>query len=120
MRIGNRDEVNAITAEWCAEQRVADVVERAAAVGLPAAPIRTYAEAAQDPHVIARDMLQSVRQSDGSEVPLTGPAGKFSRTPTRVRSAAPDTGQDDAEILSELGLSEAEITVLKESGSLRT
>ncbi|MEE8580501.1 MAG: CoA transferase, partial [Myxococcota bacterium] len=65
---------------------------------------RSYAESARDPQVLERDMLQPTTQPDGSTLPITGPAAKFSRTPTRVRSAAPALGAHDEEILGELEL----------------
>ena len=72
--------------------------------GLPIAPVQTYVESAQDPHVLERDMLQDVKVQDGVAAPLTGPSAKFSRTPTRVRSAAPDLGQHTDEVLEEVGI----------------
>jgi formyl-CoA transferase len=47
-------------------------------------------------------MLQPTVLSDGTVAPLVGPPVKFSRTPTRVRRAAPVAGADTAEILDEL------------------
>jgi formyl-CoA transferase len=116
-RIQRRAEVNEILAAWCAGRRVAEVVEQMGAAGLPAAPVRTYEEAARDPHVRARDMLQPTVQQDGSEIPITGPAAKFSRTPTRVRSAAPAIGQHAEEILAELGLGSDELSALRAAGA---
>ena len=95
-------EVNALLSHWAAERTVATVVEAFATAGIPAAPVRSYAEAAQDLHVHERDMLQTARGSEGA-VPVAGPAAKLSRTPTRVRSAAPRLGQHNREILEELG-----------------
>ena len=82
--------------------------------GLSAAPVRSPAQAAKDPHILARDMLQDTPQLDGSSAPIVGPAAKFSRTPTRVRSGAPALGAHDVEILEELGLSAREIDALRE------
>jgi formyl-CoA transferase len=87
--------------------------------GLAAAPIRTYEQAAQDPHIRERDMLQETRQADGSTIPITGPAAKFSRTPTRVRTAASALGAHDQGILQELDFSPAEIERLRERGVIR-
>ena len=72
--------------------------------GLPIAPVQTFVESAQDPHVLERDMLQPTELQDGTTVPITGPAVKFSRTPTRVRSPAPELGEHNEEILEEFGI----------------
>ncbi len=115
-RVKKRAELNEMLGKWCRERTVADVVERFAVAGIPAAPVRSYAEAARDPHVLERDMLQPAAQPGGPEVPLTGPAAKFSRTPTRVRSAAPALGAHTDEVLGELGLSEEDVRHLREEG----
>ena len=72
--------------------------------GLPIAPVNTYPQAAKNPHVLERDMLQQTRLADGSSAPITGPAVKFSRTPTRVRTCAPEIGEHNVEILDSIGL----------------
>ncbi|MGE0827369.1 MAG: CaiB/BaiF CoA transferase family protein [Candidatus Binatia bacterium] len=113
-RFTHREEVNAIIADWCHTRSVDEVLSLFIKEGLAAAPIRTYTQAAQDPHVHERAMLQDTRQADGSTIPITGPAAKFSRTPTQVRTGASALGAHDQEILSELGLSSAEIEGLRE------
>jgi formyl-CoA transferase len=115
-RFNHREEANALIAAWCAPRSADEVLALFIKAGLAAAPIRTYAQAAQDPHVLARDMLQDKRQADGSVVPITGPAAKFSRTPTRVRTEAPALGTHDEEILHNLGFSTTEIERLREKG----
>ena len=115
-RFNHREEANALIAAWCAPRSADEVLTLFIKAGLAAAPIRTYAQAAQDPHVLARDMLQDTRQADGSVVPITGPSAKFSRTPTRVRTEAPALGTHDEEILHNLGFSTAEIERLREKG----
>jgi formyl-CoA transferase len=65
--------------------------------------VRTYTEAAQDRNTHERDMLQHVAQEDGKMAPITGPAAKFSRTPTRVRTGAPKLGAHNDEVLEEIG-----------------
>jgi formyl-CoA transferase len=61
-------------------------------------------------------MLQPVAQSDGSVVPITGPAAKFARTPVAVRSGARALGADDDAILGEAGLDDAAIAALRRDG----
>jgi formyl-CoA transferase len=117
-RLAHRAEVNALMTDWCAERRVSDIVEQFAREGIPSSPVNSHADAAGDAHVLARDMLQPVSLSGGVEVPLTGPAAKFSRTPTRVRSPAPGLGEHTDEVLGELGLSETEVEQLRQEGVL--
>jgi formyl-CoA transferase len=69
--------------------------------------VNTYGDAARDPHVQERDILQPTRLEDGSTAPIVGPAAKFSRTPTRVRTGAPALGAHNKEILAEIGIDAA-------------
>lgn len=103
-RLAHRAEVDEVVAGWCAQHPVARVVAGLEAAGVPASPVRELTEVAGDPHVAAREMLQSVVLSNGTVAPLTGPAAKFSRTPTRVRRSAPPAGRDTDEVLRELGI----------------
>lgn len=107
-RIARRAEVDDMLRAWAAERTTAEAVEALEAAGVPVAAVRTYAEAARTPLTHERDMLQSTTQSDGSQVPITGPAAKFSRTPTRVRTAAPALGEHTDAILEDLGIEPAE------------
>lgn len=115
-RLARRGEVDGMLASWAEERTVDEIVARFADLGIPAAPVRRYDEAARDPHVAARDMLQPTSWPDGTSVPLAGPAAKLSRTPTRVRSAAPLLGADGADVLAEAGYSPEAIASLAETG----
>jgi formyl-CoA transferase len=115
-RLQHRDEVNRIVSAWCAEHTASEIAERCTEQSIPAAPVRSFAEAARDPHVAARDMLQPTVQEDGTEAPIVGPVAKLSRTPTRVRTAAPGLGAHTDEILDELGIPAAERAALRDDG----
>lgn len=119
-RLANRDRLNELTAAFCAGQNTEKLIDTLVAAGLPVARVRSYSETARDAHVRSRDMLQEVTAVDGTKLPITGPAVKFSRTPTRVRFAAPALGADDDAILAELGLAPEEIEALRVRGIVRT
>jgi formyl-CoA transferase len=106
-RVAHRAESNRLVAEWCDGRPIDDVIAACVEAGIPASPVRSYADAARDPHVRERDMLQDIAQEDGRSVPITGPAAKFSRTPTRVRTRAAKLGEHTDEILADLGLDSA-------------
>jgi formyl-CoA transferase len=109
-RIARRPEVDGLLAAWASVRSVSEVVSRFAEIGIPAAPVRTYAEAATDPAVLARDMLQPA-----GGAPIVGPAAKLSRTPTRVRTPAPALGEHDEQILADLGYDAAAIREIRDA-----
>ncbi len=101
-RLTNRVAVNAVVAQWCAGQTLNGALSRFVGHGLVVAPVRTLSEAVADPGVVARGVLAPTPLSDGTVVPLVAPPVKFSRTPTRIRHAAPVPGADTDEVLAEL------------------
>ncbi|UCE84785.1 MAG: CoA transferase [Deltaproteobacteria bacterium] len=118
-RLARRADVNRRVEAWTRERGVPEVVAALVQAGLPAAPVQSYADAARDPHVRARDMLQEVPQEDGQSAPITGPAAKLSRTPLRVRSGAPGLGAQTEEILGELGLDAEQVARLRDARVIR-
>ncbi|HCU50622.1 MAG TPA: carnitine dehydratase, partial [Micromonosporaceae bacterium] len=99
-RLAHRDEINAAIAGWCRERPTSFVIKAFTEAGLVAERIRTLSEVAEDPHVLARDMLQPTELHNGTVAPLTGPAVKFSRTPTRVRRGGSAPGADTESVLT--------------------
>ncbi len=115
-RIKRREEFDLLVAQWCIRHSTAEVVDLWNAAGLAVTRVNSFAEAAREPHLAAREMLQDVTLTDGKTVPIVGPAAKFSRTPVRIRHAAPALGQDNAEILGALGVDAAGLEALKRDG----
>jgi formyl-CoA transferase len=115
-RLARRDEVDALLGAWLAERSVAEADARFRAEGLPLAPVRSWADAAGDPHVAERDMLERVPVDGAGALPVAGPAAKLSRTPTRVRRGAPALGADTDAILAELGVGPDERRRLRADG----
>lgn len=112
-RCANRDPVNSVVADWCAARTVAEALAALDGSGITAAAVRSFGEAAEDPLVRERDLLQDTVLSNGSQAPITGPPAKFSRTPTRVRSGAPRVGCHTDEILEDLGIGAEERAALR-------
>ena len=115
-RLPRRDELNALLTDYCVARTTAEVVADFAEIGLPATRINTYADLAQEQHVVSRAMLTETELADGRNIPLTSPPVKFSRTPTRIRKRAAKLGEHNEQVLAGLGLTPEEIAALADDG----
>jgi crotonobetainyl-CoA:carnitine CoA-transferase CaiB-like acyl-CoA transferase len=88
------------------------------AAGVPAGPINSYAEALVDPQTSARHMVVDLEHPGAGPIKALGVPLKLSDTPGAVERAAPLLGQDNGDVLTELGYSEAEQRDLKDKGVL--
>lgn len=87
--------------------------------GVPAGPINNFAEAMEDPHFQARDMVQEVNHPVIGNMKTIGIPTKFSETPGEIKSAAPVFGQHTDEVFSSLGLSKQDLEALRNSGVVK-
>jgi alpha-methylacyl-CoA racemase len=91
-------------AQWCAIMEGTDVCF---------APVLSFMDAPAHPANVARNTYIEV---DGITQPA--PAPRFSRTPSNVRHAGPDPGQDTDAVLAAMGFGEREISELKNQGAI--
>ena len=115
-RVEHRSAVDALVAEWCRERSQDEVVSAIDAAGIVISAVNSFADAAVDPHVLERDLLQETKLVDGSTALLTGPAAKFSRTPVGVRHGAPLPNQHTDEILEQVGVTREQLDELRRAG----
>jgi formyl-CoA transferase len=115
-RVARVAEIDEVIGAWTAQRSVDDALAALDSASVPAGRIYTVADIATDPHYRARDMLQDVRLDDGSTLSLPGIVPKLSATPGSHRRNAPTLGQDTAEVLREIGLTDAQIVALQERG----
>ncbi|HEV3112361.1 MAG TPA: CoA transferase [Candidatus Binataceae bacterium] len=113
-RLERRTELNHMLSQWFAARTVEEAADLLEDQGLAFAPVRAYAQSVHDPHVIERDMLQTTEQ-DGTALLHVGPPAKMSRTPLKIRSAAPALGQHTDEVLDQLGIDAAARHQLREA-----
>ena len=115
-RVARIDEIDHAIGQWTAQRSVADVLAALDAASVPAGRIYTIADIAADPHYLARGMLQQITMVDGSTMTVPGIVPKLSATPGGQHRNAPALGQDTDEVLRSVGLSAAQIQILKDKG----
>jgi formyl-CoA transferase len=115
-RVARVAELDDAIGAWTAQRSVEDVLAALDQASVPAGRIYTVADIAADPHYRARGMLGEVQMDDGSTLTVPGIVPKLSATPGSHRRNAPTLGQDSAEVLREIGLSDEQIAALRERG----
>lgn len=83
---------------------------------IPVGPVYGLDEVINDPHIKARNMFIELDHPIGGKMNLVNFPIKFSETPGLVKSTAPLLGQNNKEILSNLGYSEDQIMELYKEG----
>ena len=86
--------------------------------GVPSGPVLSLQQALDNPQVDAMSYFTSVAVNgmEGAFAPVLGLPAQFSSLTPNVPTAPPEIGGHNAEILSELGLSEAQIEELEAQG----
>jgi formyl-CoA transferase len=115
-RVQRVAEIDAVIAAWTGQMTVAQVLDALDKAAVPAGRIYTVADIAADPHYQARGMIQQLQMEDGTSLAVPGIIPKLSRTPGSHRRNAPAIGQDTDAVLSEIGLTAAQIQALKDKG----
>jgi formyl-CoA transferase len=114
-RMKNRDALQARLEAILATDTSANWVLKLEAVGVPAGPLNTIAEAWDDPQIRARGLLAEV---DGRRFPRT--PIKLHDTPVALTRGPADVGQHTREVLAEAGFSAEDIDSLVASGAAAT
>jgi len=96
--------VTKTSAEW---------VELLNAKGVPCGPIFNVKETFENEQVQHLGLATTVKHRELGEMRIQRPPVTLSRTPSSVRTAAPDIGEHTEEILGELGFSQADIDTLR-------
>ncbi len=78
------------------------LIERLRAHNVPCAPVRNIAEALEDEHLLAREMVVDIPHDSLGHVRTLGNPIKLSRTPAVIHRAPPALGEHNAEILGDV------------------
>ncbi|MEA2950363.1 MAG: hypothetical protein QOI40_5693 [Alphaproteobacteria bacterium] len=113
-RVEHRTMIDGLINEALAQDDADAWLAKLMAVGVPCGRINTVADALDDPHTQARDMIETIEHPTIGALKMLGIPFKFSDTACSVRRAPPTLGQHNDEILAgELGLDEGAIAELR-------
>ena len=116
LRLGARDEVNAIVAKWVASLDLETVLARCAAGGVPASLIYSIADIFEDPQYRARGNIKMTASRAGAiAVPDVVP--RLSATPGEIRWLGEGIGAQNEEIFRDLlGLKDNDLQQMRDEG----
>lgn len=115
-RIENLAELDGIIADAMRTRTLDENLEFFESQGVTVGPICDISDLIDHPYIRGREVLQDFEAEGMDRLPMHQCFPRLSKTPGSVRSPAPKLGQDNAEILNELGYSSAEQQVLTNKG----
>jgi len=112
-RLKNRDYLNSLIEELTVTKSSNEWVEKLEKVGVPCGPINSIDKVFEDPQVKHLGIAQSVDTIPFGETELVGQPFSLSRTPSSLKQRPPEKGEQNSDVLSELGFSDKELNDFK-------
>lgn len=117
LRKAHREELYEVMDRLLLDRQTEEWLVRLAETGAAAAPINTIDQVFQDPQVLHRGMVQTVKHTTVGDIPQLGHAQKFFGTPLQIRLPPPVLGEHTDEVLREVaGCTGSEIDELRALG----
>jgi crotonobetainyl-CoA:carnitine CoA-transferase CaiB-like acyl-CoA transferase len=110
----NRSEYVALAQDAIKNFTSKEVMEKMRAAHIPYAPVYKVGEMMEDHHVKARNMILDVDYPGLGKIKIPNFAFRMSESPGEIKRQAPTLGQHTAEVLKEVGYTDAQIIELKE------
>jgi crotonobetainyl-CoA:carnitine CoA-transferase CaiB-like acyl-CoA transferase len=114
-RVGHADEIYAAIREWVADRDVREVEDAMNGAEVPCAPVLNTRQIFEHPMIQGRGTIVNL-EWEGKQLPMIDVLPRLSKSPGKIRSAAPRPAQHTETILQELGLSSGEIDELAAKG----
>ncbi|MEU2741937.1 CoA transferase [Streptomyces sp. NPDC007095] len=117
-RARHADVLDEAVGTWIARHRRAEVLDAFEKAEAAVAPIQDVRDVMEDPQYAALDAITTVADPELGPLRMQNVLFRLSATPGAIRWAGRPHGADTDAVLTELGLSEAEITNLRSEGAL--
>jgi crotonobetainyl-CoA:carnitine CoA-transferase CaiB-like acyl-CoA transferase len=111
-RVANRELVDAAVGAWFAEKTRDEALEKMRAASVTVGPVYTIADAINDPHFHAREIIVDAADAQLGRIPMHNIVPRLSKTPGIFRRPAPLLGEHTNAILAEAGFDAAAVTQL--------
>lgn len=115
-RSRNRDALNAEIGEYTSRRNGDEWIALLNDAGIPCGPINTIDETFADPQVRHLGIATPVQHETLGELEIVGQPVHLTRTPQRMRNAAPEHGEHTDDVLAALGYDEGAIADLRTRG----
>ncbi|MFC1990692.1 CaiB/BaiF CoA transferase family protein [Chloroflexota bacterium] len=116
-RLRHRKELDRLVGEWIAEYRSEEVMSLLQRHGVSAGVVQNAEDLIRDPQLRARGIFVELGHPEMGKTMSDASPISLSDTPARYQRAAPTPGQDNDYVYRQLlGLSEEEITEIRENG----
>jgi len=117
-RVANRELVDAAVGAWFAEKTRDEALEKMRAASVTVGPVYTIADAINDPHFHAREIIVDAADAQLGRIPMHNIVPRLSKTAGVFRRPAPLLGEHTNAILAEAGFDAAAVTQLRREGAI--
>lgn len=105
----NRNEIYPIVAARIKKQSTKYWIEKLQEAGFWCAKVNNYEEVIKDPQVVYSNILQTIHHPKAGDIRVVACPITLSETPAEIRLSPPVLGQNNEEVLKELGYTDEEI-----------
>lgn len=115
-RAEHADELDDAVSRWIGERNSRDVIAAFNEADAAVAPVYDVRDIVRDPQFRALGTVHTVADDELGEIQMQNVLFRLSATPGRIRWAGRPHGQDTAEVLAEVGVTERQLVELRERG----
>lgn len=115
-RIRNIGPLDALIAAWFAARPCAEVAAALNGHGVPFSKVFTISDVLEDPHLRAREAIVRIADADLGTIPAPCVVPRFSGYAPRPLRSGPATGEHNAAVYGEVGVTAPDLAALQRAG----